>query len=169
MDAAGKLRRQRPLQAGREWVPGSYLRGQKSDTFYGVADLKIDEIRWDNTEDLTAALSRYRAGELDILTDFPRQYQFLQDNYPGQAHVAPFLGIYYYVLNQSKPPLDNVNVRKALSISVLRDVIGPDVLGTGELPAYGWVPPGTANYEGGPMRLPGRRRTTRRASPKPRS
>ena len=53
-------------------------------------------------------------------------------------------------MNQSKPPLDNVNVRKALSISILRDVIGPDVLGTGELPAYGWVPPGTANYEGTP-------------------
>lgn len=134
-----------------EWVPGSYLRGVKSDTYYGKADLKIDEIRWDNTEDLTAALNRYRAGELDILTDFPAdQYKFLQDNYPGQAHVAPFLGIYYYVLNQSKPPLDNINIRKALSISVLRDVIGPDVLGTGELPAYGWVPPGTGNYEGTP-------------------
>ncbi|MBL8595680.1 MAG: peptide ABC transporter substrate-binding protein, partial [Devosia sp.] len=107
--------------------------------------------RWDNTEDLTAALNRYRAGELDILTDFPAdQYKFLQDNYPGQARVAPFLGIYYYVMNQEKPPLDNVNIRKALSISVLRDVIGPDVLGTGELPAYGWVPPGTGNYEGTP-------------------
>jgi len=134
-----------------EWVPGSYLRGVKSDTYYGKDSLKIDEIRWDNTEDLTAALNRYRAGELDILTDFPAdQYKFLQDNYPGQAHVAPFLGIYYYVLNQEKPPLDNINIRKALSISVLRDVIGPDVLGTGELPAYGWVPPGTGNYEGTP-------------------
>lgn len=132
-----------------EWVPGSYLRGVKSETYYGKDALKIDEIRWDNTEDLTAALNRYRAGELDILTDFPAdQYKFLQDNYPGQAHVAPFLGVYYYVMNQSKAPLDNVNVRKALSISVLRDVIGPDVLGTGELPAYGWVPPGTSNYEG---------------------
>ncbi|RYH14245.1 MAG: peptide ABC transporter substrate-binding protein [Alphaproteobacteria bacterium] len=132
-----------------EWVPGSYLKGVKSDTYYGKADLKIDEIRWDNTEDLTAALNRYRNGELDILTDFPAdQYKFLQDNYPGQAHVAPFLGVYYYVMNQSKPPLDDVNIRKALSISVMRDVIGPDVLGTGELPAYGWVPPGTGNYEG---------------------
>lgn len=134
-----------------EWVPGSYIRGVKSDTYYGKDNIKIDEIRWWNTEDLTAALQRYRAGELDVLTDFPAdQYQFLQDNYPGQAHVAPFLGIYYYVMNQSKPPLDNVNIRKALSISILRDVIGPDVLGTGELPAYGWVPPGTGNYSGEP-------------------
>ena len=60
--------------------------------------------------------------------------------------MAPFLGIYYYVMNQEKPPLDDIRVREALSISVLRDVIGPDVLGTGELPAYGWVPPGTGNY-----------------------
>lgn len=132
-----------------EWVPGSYLKGVKSDTYYGKDSLKIDEIRWDNTEDLSAALNRYRNGELDILTDFPAdQYKFLQDNYPGQAQVEPFLGIYYYVMNQEKAPLDNVNIRKALSISVLRDVIGPDVLGTGELPAYGWVPPGTGNYEG---------------------
>ena len=33
-------------------------------------------------------------------------------------------------------------------MAINRDVIGPDVLGSGELPAYGWVPPGTANYEG---------------------
>lgn len=134
-----------------EWVPGSYIRAVKSDTYYGKADVKIDEIMFENSEDLTAALNRYRAGELDILTDFPSdQYQFLQDNYPGEAHVAPFLGIYYYVVNQEKPPLDNVNIRKALSISIMRDVIGPEVLGTGELPAYGWVPEGTANYEGTP-------------------
>ncbi len=42
----------------------------------------------------------------------------------------------------------DVRVREALSISINREVIGPDVLGTGELPAYGWVPPGTSNYEG---------------------
>ncbi|MEO6014034.1 MAG: peptide ABC transporter substrate-binding protein [Devosia sp.] len=132
-----------------EWVPGSYIKAVKSDTYYGKDKLKIDEIMFENTEDLTAALNRYRNGELDILTDFPAdQYQFLKDNYPGQAHVAPFLGVYYYVMNQSKPPLNDVNIRKALSISVLRDVIGPDVLGTGELPAYGWVPPGTGNFEG---------------------
>jgi oligopeptide transport system substrate-binding protein len=132
-----------------EWVPGSYLRGEKSESYYAAGELKIDEIRWDNTEDLTAALNRYRAGELDILTDFPAdQFEFLQQNYPGEARVAPFLGIYYYVMNNTVPPLDNVNVRKALSISILRDVIGPDVLGTGEVPAYGWVPPGTSNYEG---------------------
>lgn len=133
-----------------EWVPGSYIRSVKNEDYYDAANVQIDEVFYHNTEDLTAALNRYRAGELDILTDFPAdQYQWLQDNMPGQAQVEPFLGIYYYVLNQeSSEPLKDVRVREALSISILRDVIGPEILGTGELPAYGWVPPGTANYEG---------------------
>ena len=33
-------------------------------------------------------------------------------------------------------------------MSINREMIGPDVWASGEPPAYGWVPPGTANYEG---------------------
>jgi oligopeptide transport system substrate-binding protein len=132
-----------------EWVPGSYIHSVKNDKYYDAANVQIDDVYYYITEDDASALARYRAGEFDIMSSFPAdQYQLLKDQYPGQAHVAPFLGVYYYVLNQSKPPLDNAKIREALSISVNREVIGPEILGTGELPAYGWVPPGTANYEG---------------------
>ncbi len=130
-----------------EWLPGSYVRSEKSDSYYDAENVQIDEVYYHVLEDQAAALNRYRAGEFDILTDFPAdQYQWLQENMPGEAHVVPFLGVYYYVMNQETEPLNDVRIREALSISVLRDVIGPDVLGTGELPAYGWVPPGTNNY-----------------------
>ena len=100
-------------------------------------------------DDLAAAFIRYRAGEYDILTDLPcDQQQFVKDNMPGEGHFAPFLGIYYYVINQEKPPFDNPDVRKALSMAINRDVIGPDVLGSGELPAYGWVPAGHRQLRG---------------------
>jgi oligopeptide transport system substrate-binding protein len=132
-----------------EWVPGSFIRAEKNDSYYDAANVQIDEVIYHITEDDNSALNRYRAGEFDILSSFPAdQYQLLQDQYPGEAHVAPFLGVYYYVMNQEREELKDMNVRKALSISINREVIGPDVLGTGELPAYGWVPPGTANYEG---------------------
>lgn len=130
-----------------EWIPNSYIHSVKSETYYDAANVQIAEVYYYALDDLAAALQRYRAGEFDIMTDFPTdQYQLLQTQYPGQAHVAPFLGIYYYVMNQNMPQLQDVNVRKALSMAVNRDVIGPQILGTGELPAYGWVPPGTANY-----------------------
>ncbi len=132
-----------------EWVPGSYIHSVKNDKYYAADTVKLDDVYYYITDDDNAALQRYRAGEIDILSNFASdQYQLLQDQYPGQAHVFPFLGVYYYVINQTKEPFTDVRVRKALSIAINRKVIGPDILGTGELPAYGWVPPGTSNYEG---------------------
>lgn len=130
-----------------EWVPGSHVTTTKNAGYYDVANLKIDGAKFFVLEDESAALKRYRAGEFDILTEFPTdQYEWMKTNLPGQAQVAPFAGLYYYVINSSKPPFDNANVRKALSMAVNREVIGPQILGTGELPAYSWVPPGMANY-----------------------
>lgn len=132
----------------QEWVPGSYLRSVKNPEYYDAENVAIDEVYYQNTEDTTAAFNAYLAGELDILTAFPPdQYEWMEQNRPGEAHVEPFLGVYYYVINQEVEPFDDVRVREALSISINREVIGPDILTTDELPAYGWVPPGTANYD----------------------
>ncbi len=132
-----------------EWVPGNYVKSVKSDTYYGKDDIKIDEVYYYVQEDLKAAFNRYRAGEYDILTDLANDDQkIVKDTMPDEGHFTPFQGIHYYVINQERPPFDNVKVREALSISINRDVIGPDIWGSGEPPAYGWVPPGTGNYEG---------------------
>lgn len=130
-----------------EWVPNSHIKAVKNDGYYDADSVSIDDVMYYAMDDISAALQRYRAGEFDILTDFPTdQYQLLQDQYPGEAHVAPFLGLYYYVINHNKEELSDPNVRNALSMAINREVIGPDILGTGEIPAYGWVPPGTASY-----------------------
>jgi oligopeptide transport system substrate-binding protein len=132
-----------------EWVPGNYIKSVKNADYYDAANVQIDEVYYYVQDDLAAAFSRYRAGEYDILTDLPGdQQQMVKDQMVGEGHFTPFLGIYYYVINQEKEPFNNPDVRQALSMAINRDVIGPDVLGSGELPAYGWVPPGTANYEG---------------------
>ncbi len=130
-----------------EWVPGSHVTNVKNDQYYDAKDVKIDKVNFYTLEDQAAALKRYRAGEFDILTSFPAdQFEWIQKNLPGQAHVVPFLGTYYYVMNATKPPFNDKRVRQALSMAVNREVIGPKILGTGELPMYSWVPPGTANY-----------------------
>lgn len=130
-----------------DWVPGSHVTTRKNPNHYDAANTSIEGVTFHVLEDQSAALKRYRAGEFDILTDFPTdQYEWMQENLPGQAQVAPFAGLYYYVINNSKPPFDNPDVRKALSMSINREVIGPQILGTGEIPAYSWVPPGMANY-----------------------
>lgn len=133
----------------KEWVPGSYVKSVKSDTYYDKDNVQIDEVYYYVQDDLAAAFNRYRAGEYDILVDLPAdQQQVVKDTMPGEGRFAPFQGIHYYVINQEKAPFDNVNIRKALSISLNREIMGPDIWGSGEPPAYAWVPPGTGNYEG---------------------
>jgi oligopeptide transport system substrate-binding protein len=130
-----------------EWVPGSHVTTVKNETYYEADKLRIDGAKFFVLEDQSAALKRYRAGEFDILTDFPTdQYGWMQTNLPGQARTAAFAGLYYYIMNSKKPPFSDKRVRQALSMAVNREVIGPQILGTGELPAYSWVPPGMANY-----------------------
>lgn len=139
----------------KEWVPGNFIKAVKSETYYDAANVKIDEVNYFVQDDLAAAFNRYRAGEYDILTDLPfDQMQFVNDNLPGEGRFTPFSGIHYYVINQEKEQFKDPNVRKALSISINREIIGPDIWGSGELPAYGWVPPGTANYEGVEQYMP---------------
>jgi oligopeptide transport system substrate-binding protein len=130
-----------------EWVPNSHIRSVKNEDYHDAANVQIDEVMYYPIDDLPAALNRYRAGEFDILTDFPAdQYTALQSSHPGEAHVSPFLGLHYYVFNHNTEALQDINVRRALSMALNREIMGPDIFGTGELPAYGWVPPGTANY-----------------------
>lgn len=132
-----------------EWVPGSFIRSVKSDTYYDAENVKIDEVFYYVQDDLAAAFNRYRAGEYDILTDLPfDQQKTVKETMPDEGHFAPFLGLHYYVINQEKEPFNNVNVRKALSLAVNRDIVGPDIWGSGEPPIYGWVPAGAANYDG---------------------
>jgi oligopeptide transport system substrate-binding protein len=130
-----------------EWIPGSHVLTEKNPEYYDHDKLAIDGVKFFVLEDQSAALRRYRAGEFDILTDLPKdQIDWINENLPGQARIAPFAGLYYYTPNTAKPPFDDARVRKALSMAINREVIGPQILGTGELPAYSWVPPGMANY-----------------------
>jgi len=130
-----------------EWVPGSHVTTVKNDAYYDADNITIDGAKFFVLEDQAAALKRYRAGEFDILTDFPTdQYDWIQENLPGEARVAPQAGLYYYAINTTKAPFDNLDVRQALSMAINREIIGTQILGTGQLPAYSWVPPGMANY-----------------------
>ena len=62
--------------------------------------------------------------------------------------MAPTLGVYYLGYNLTKAKLgEDSKLREALSLAIDREQIANQVVGRGELPAYSFVPPATANYE----------------------
>jgi len=107
-----------------DWVPGSHVTTVKNELYHDATNVTIDGVKFFVLEDESAALKRYRAGEFHILTEFPTdQYEWMKENLPGQAQVAPFAGLYYYSINTTKPPFDNADVRQALSMAINREVM----------------------------------------------
>ncbi|MHC4601136.1 MAG: peptide ABC transporter substrate-binding protein, partial [Planctomycetota bacterium] len=62
-------------------------------------------------------------------------------------YAVPYLGTYYYRFNVTKPPFNDVRVRKAFSLAVDRETLCRDVLKAGQIPATGYVPPGIHGYK----------------------
>ena len=136
-----------------EWVVQSHIKLVRNPHYWDNEATIIEEVWYHGTEDKSAELSRYRAGELDITESIPkRQLPWIRENLREDLIISPYLGSYYYGFNVTKPPFeDNPKLRRALALAVDRDIITRQVTGAGEMPAYGWVPP-VVNYEGQKIR-----------------
>jgi oligopeptide transport system substrate-binding protein len=60
---------------------------------------------------------------------------------------APMLTTYFYMLNTTRPPLDDRRVRHALSMAIDREEIVRVATGAGEIPAHTLVPPYLPDYK----------------------
>jgi ABC-type oligopeptide transport system substrate-binding subunit len=131
------------------WEVGSYIEVSCNEHYWNDAETAIDRVRHHIVPEDTVELNRYRAGELEITASVPSEaFEKMKQERPGELRVSPYLAVYYYGFNLTRPPFkDNPKLRQALSMAIDRETITDVVIGRGETPAYGWVPPGTSNYE----------------------
>ena len=132
----------------KEWVQGSHLLALRNAKYWDDAATHLDGVKYLLIPDENAELARYRSGELQVTFVVPRgQFDWIKEHLAGELHIAPQLTTYYYGFNLTKPPFkDNPGLRRALSLVIDRDKLAARVLRVGELPAFGWVPPGIDNY-----------------------
>jgi len=116
--------------------------------FYWDADtVAIDEVRYLPIVDEYAELNQFRTGEIHITQSIPDSaVAQMRESAPQEIRINPMLALYYLAFDMTEPPFDNVNVRRALSIAIDRETLA-ELLGRGELPAYGVVPPGTTGQK----------------------
>jgi oligopeptide transport system substrate-binding protein len=131
------------------WVPGSVISLRRNEHYWNSAGTAIDAVNYHVMVQDSSELNRYRAGELHTTSTVPPDsFAQVREEYGEQLHVAPYLGVYYYGYNLTKPPFkDNAALRQALSMAVDREQLALKVTGRGEAPAYSWVPQGVNNYE----------------------
>ena len=124
---------------------------EKSDTYWDAENTIIEKVTGLVINDANQALTRYEAGEFDLLEPLPAgTYPRLKEERPDEAHSVPRLCSYYYAINQrdnALPALQDVRVRKALSYAIDRNVIVDRILQGGQLPAYNFAHVATAGFE----------------------
>lgn len=132
-----------------EWAIGSHILATRNPHYWNDAATRLDAVRYVHVADPVTELTRFRAGDIDVTyTVPPGEVARIERERPGQLRIAPTVGVYYYGLALDHPPFrDAPQLRQALAMAVDREVLTRKVLGDGERPAFGWVPPGIAGYQ----------------------
>jgi oligopeptide transport system substrate-binding protein len=132
----------------KEWVPAAYILMVRNHHYWNDGATRLEGVRYLLISDENAELARYRGGELQVTYVVPRgQFDWIRAHLADQLHISPQLSTYYYGFNLRRSPFqDAPKLRRALSLVIDREKLTRLVLRVGELPAYGWVPPGVENY-----------------------
>lgn len=131
------------------WTPGSSLKLTKNPQYWDRDEVRIDRVEYLPIADDNSELRQYRAGQLDVTQSVPSSaLPLVRTEYSSELLVAPFLGTVYYAINlHSRTFSSNIKLRQALAMAIDRRALEGTILIFGQIPAYGFVPPGTWNYE----------------------
>jgi oligopeptide transport system substrate-binding protein len=128
------------------WSIGERIRLTKNPRYRNAHSVPIETVEYLPISDPYTELNMFRVGELDITSTVPKdQIAELRESRGDELHIAPSLALYYLAFDLSEPPFDDVRLRQALTMAVDRQTL-VNVLGRGEQPAFGLVPPGVANH-----------------------
>ncbi|SEQ44234.1 oligopeptide transport system substrate-binding protein [Rosenbergiella nectarea] len=119
----------------------------RNPQYWDNAHSTLNKVTFVPLSDSVTATHWYQANNIDVTESFPKnRYQSLKQALPGEVYTPAQLGTYYYAFNTQQGPTANVNVRKALSWSIDRQIITEKILGTGEKAAWHLTPDITQGF-----------------------
>jgi oligopeptide transport system substrate-binding protein len=131
----------------QDWRPQQVIVLARSPTYWDRARVRLDEIHFHPIENQDTEERMFRTGQLDMTYELPlAKIDVYRREFPEQLRIDPYLGIYFYRFNVTRPPLNDRRVRRALALAVDRESLVKNVVRGGQQPAYGVSYPGTAGY-----------------------
>jgi oligopeptide transport system substrate-binding protein len=135
----------------KDWKLKDSLVLVKNPNYWDAKNIKLNTLVLKTLDQATSYYAAFKTGQIDII-DYPPRQETPQLIKNGTAKVYPYLGTYYYDLNisgnlnSSNPAvakaLNDVRVRKALTLAIDRTKLTKDITKGGEIPATGFVPNG---------------------------
>ncbi|HEX6884313.1 MAG TPA: peptide ABC transporter substrate-binding protein [Planctomycetota bacterium] len=127
------------------------LRLVRNPEYWDVGAVALRSLDILALEHIGTGLNLYLAGEVDWIDRVPATLVPELRRRPD-FQAAPYLASYFYRVNVTRPPLDDVRVRRALALSVDRRTLCAAILQKGEPPSWSLTPPGLAGYPRPEMR-----------------
>ena len=126
------------------WKPKQEIVLTKNPKYWDAGFVKLEKITAYPYDNMETAYKLYQDGKLHWLAQIPLP-KLDEVRRRADYYAAPYFGTYYYRLNTTKPPLDDVHVRRALAWAIDRKAIANEITRGGQIPA-GSLCPAVAGY-----------------------
>ena len=120
-------------------VSQSYISTVKNENFWDAENVYLDKVVFLASDDANTNYNMYIDGELDWLPSVSTE-QIESAKMRNDYQVGPQLATAFYTINCTDPALKSPLVRQALSYAIDRDSMVENLLGGGQIPAWGMVP-----------------------------
>ena len=131
----------------KEWSPNEVIIVEKSPTYWDAESVRLNEIHYLPIESETTEERNFRAGKLHVTYILPlTKIPVYRKENPELLRIDDYLATYFYRINVTRPPLNDVRVRQALTMSIDRKSIVDNIMKGGQKPALSLLPPNTAGY-----------------------
>ncbi len=137
------------------WRLNDKVQLTKNPRYWDAANTQTETIDLLPVGSPNVALNLYSRGQADIVWDKELVPTELLDVLLPRPdfHTFNFLATYFFRFNLTRKPFDDPRVRRALALAVDKSRLVGRITRSGEKPAAGLVPPGTANYPPLPEQL----------------
>ncbi len=138
----------------QEWKPYNVMAVVRNPMYWDAETVRLDSISFYPLEEMTTMLNLYKAGEVDAVYNHSVPVSWLE--VVGSMHDymdAPENATEFYFFNTTRPPTDDVRVRKALNAAIDKSALSEFQRVTKPLTAFTpeGIYPGYPRPEGDPF------------------
>ncbi len=131
------------------WRQNDHYEFVPSENYWDRANVRLEKVVAYTVDDLNTSTNLYKSGAVDWNPSgyIPSQYLSHMKPY-ADYRAGRYQGTYFYSVNTTRPPLDNVWVRRALTMAIDRESISRDLLKGSREPWGRITPLGYPGYIG---------------------
>ncbi|MEQ1603458.1 MAG: peptide ABC transporter substrate-binding protein [Pyrinomonadaceae bacterium] len=109
----------------KEYRPYDVLSLEKDPNYWDAANVHLDGIEFYPIEELSTIMNLYKAGSIDAMLNHavPSSWIGEMRGYKDEYLNFPEMSTAYYAMNVTKPPFDDIRIRRAFSLGLDREAL----------------------------------------------